>query len=76
PPTTVIVAPPEEEGMPVVGDGTLNDAGRYAFACFIPVGADPQEYLRAAQQSGDEAPVVEGGPPHFAQGMFAEARVE
>ncbi|HYN99077.1 MAG TPA: hypothetical protein VEU28_05335 [Actinomycetota bacterium] len=76
PPTTVVIAMPQEDGMAVLGDGTLNDAGRYAFACFIPTGADPQEYLRAAQQSGDEAPVVEGGPPHFTQGMFAEAKVE
>lgn len=76
PPVFVIIAAPEEDGMAVVGDGTLQEPGRYVFACFIPVGADPQEYMAAAQQSGDEAPVVEGGPPHFTEGMFAEATVE
>ncbi len=32
---------PGEEGMPVVGDGTVTEPGRYAVVCFIPVGADP-----------------------------------
>jgi plastocyanin len=76
PPVFVIVAPPASDGMAVVGDGTLTDPGRYAFACFIPTDADPDEYMKAAQESGDEAPVVAGGPPHFVQGMFAEATVE
>lgn len=76
PPVFVFVAPPASDGMAVVGDGTLTDPGGYAFACFIPTDADPDEYMKAAQESGDEAPVVAGGPPHFAQGMFAEATVE
>jgi hypothetical protein len=76
PPVAVIVAEPEKDGMAVVGDGALNDAGRYVFACFIPTGADPAEYMKAAQESGDDAPVVAGGPPHFTQGMYAEATVE
>ena len=76
PPVTVIIAEPESDGVAVVGDGTLNETGRYVFACFIPTGADPDEYMKAAQESGDEAPVVAGGPPHFTQGMFAEATVE
>jgi plastocyanin len=76
PPVTVIVAEPEKDGVPAVGDGALNEPGRYVFACFIPTGADPAEYLKAAQESGDDAPVVAGGPPHFTQGMYAEATVE
>jgi hypothetical protein len=76
PPVTVIVAEPEKDGVPAVGDGVLNEPGRYVFACFIPTGADPAEYLKAAQESGDDAPVVAGGPPHFTQGMYAEATVE
>lgn len=76
PPAFVIVAPPSSDGMAVVGDGTLNDPGRYVFACFIPTGANPDEYMKAAQEAGDDAPVVAGGPPHFTQGMFAEATVE
>ena len=76
PPVFVIVAPPATDGMAVVGDGTLNDPGRYVFACFIPTGANPDEYMKAAQEAGDDAPVVAGGPPHFTQGMFAEATVE
>jgi plastocyanin len=76
PPVTVIVAEPGKDGVAVEGDGVLNDPGRYAFGCFIPTGADPAEYMKAAQESGDEAPVVAGGPPHFTQGMFAEATVE
>lgn len=76
PPAFVIIAAPEEDGTAVVGDGTLQQPGRYVFACFIPIGADPQEFMDAAQQSVDEAPVVGGGPPHFSQGMFAEATVE
>lgn len=76
PPVAVIVAEPEKEGRAVVGDGVLNDAGRYVFGCFIPTGADPDEYMKAAQEAGDDAPVVAGGPPHFTQGMYAETTVE
>ncbi|HEV2069571.1 MAG TPA: hypothetical protein VGR26_07255 [Acidimicrobiales bacterium] len=76
PPAMVIIAPPGEEGFPVVGDGTITEPGRYALVCFIPTGADPDEYLAAAQEGGEGPPQVEGGPPHFTQGMFAELTVE
>ena len=46
------------------------EAGRYAFICFIPVGATPENL--AALESGD----FEGGPPHFTQGMVSELTVE
>lgn len=79
PPVTVIVAPPGQAGMVVLGDGTLKDKGRYVFACFIPKGADPAAYMAAAQAAGKNPqagpPQVPGGPPHFTQGMFAEATV-
>ena len=75
-PSLVIIARPDGgEGETVVGDGTLTESGRYLFACFIPIGADPDEYFEAAEGS-TEAPDVEGGPPHFTMGMFAEATVE
>lgn len=76
PPAMVVIAPPGEEGFPVLGDGTITEPGRYALVCFIPTGADPDEYLAAAQEGGEGPPQVEGGPPHFTQGMFAELTVE
>jgi hypothetical protein len=75
PPATVILAPPGQSGMAVVGDGKIAEAGRYAIVCFIPTGADPQAYLEAAQASTEGPPQVDGGPPHAAQGMFAELTV-
>ena len=77
PPGMVLVAPPS--GAPqiaAVGDGTLAEPGRYLLFCGIPTGADPQEYMAAAQASGGAPPEVEGGPPHFLEGMFAELTVE
>ncbi len=71
-PATVIIAPPGEEGFPVVGDGSLPEAGRYLVLCAIPTGADPEEYLAAAQESTGGPPDVEGGPPHFTAGMYGE----
>lgn len=75
-PVLVMLAPPGEQGFAVVGDGTLTEPGRYAVICAIPVGADPAEYLAAAEAGGDGPPQVEGGPPHFTEGMFAELTVE
>lgn len=72
---TVILAPPTEAGFPVVGTGALTTPGRYAIICAIPIGADPAEYLAAAAES-DGPPQVEGGPPHFTAGMYAEVIVE
>lgn len=76
PPSAVLLGPPGGgEQITAVGDGTLTEAGRYLVACFIPTGADPQAYLEAAQASEGEPPQVEGGPPHFTQGMHAELTV-
>jgi hypothetical protein len=75
PPALVMLAPPGEQGFPVLGDGTLSQPGRYVVLCGIPIGADPQAYLDAAQTS-DGPPDVPGGPPHFTAGMFAELIVE
>lgn len=75
PPALVLVAPPGEGGSPALGDGTLAAPGRYALVCFIPTGADPEEFLAAAQAGGDGPPQVEGGPPHFTLGMVAEVTV-
>jgi hypothetical protein len=79
PPSLVSIGLPGEDGMAVVGSGALTEPGRYALACFIPTGADPQAYrdLFAAPPSDDEGPPdIPGGPPHVTQGMFAELIVE
>jgi hypothetical protein len=75
-PATVLLQAPGGDQIPAVGDGTLSEPGRYAIMCFIPTGADPQEYLEAAAASEGGPPQVDGGPPHFVQGMFAELVVE
>ncbi|MEQ9161428.1 MAG: hypothetical protein RLN74_01900, partial [Ilumatobacter fluminis] len=60
-----------------VGDGTLSEPGRYVLMCFIPIGADPDEYLAAVAAAGGGKPDgVAGGPPHFTAGMYAELVVE
>jgi plastocyanin len=72
---TVLVALPNSDGMAVEGDGTLADAGRYMFVCFIPTGADPAAYQAAIQNPQGGPPNVSGGPPHATQGMLTEATV-
>ena len=76
-PVTVMLQPPgAPEPVVAVGDGTLAEPGRYALMCFIPVGADPDEYMAAAQAAGGGKPSgVAGGPPHFVSGMHAELQV-
>ncbi|MEM9041360.1 MAG: hypothetical protein AAGD33_15805 [Actinomycetota bacterium] len=73
---TVIVAPPGAPGFVAEGDGSLTVPGRYALLCMIPVGADPDAYLAAAAEAEGGPPDVDGGPPHIAEGMFAEIVVE
>lgn len=76
PATVLLQAPGSDEVIPAVGDGTLAEPGRYAVMCFIPHGADPDEYLRAAAESDGGPPQgIEGGAPHFALGMYAELEV-
>ncbi len=75
-PVAVLLAPPGGPMIEAVGDGTLTEAGRYAVICAIPTGADPAAYLEAAAESQGGPPDVEGGPPHFTKGMFAELEVE
>jgi hypothetical protein len=74
PPAMVLVAPPDDDGFAAFGDGTLAEPGRYAVFCAIPTGADPDEFLRQAQESAGP-PDVDGGPPHFTAGMYAEVTV-
>jgi hypothetical protein len=76
PPATVLLAPPGGEQISAVGDGTLTEPGRYLIMCSIPTGVDPAVYLAAAAQSNGAPPQVEGGPPHFVQGMAADLTVE
>jgi hypothetical protein len=68
PPAAVLLAAPGGEQIAAVGDGVLAEPGRYLLLCAIPTGADPQEYLEAAATS-DGPPQVDGGPPHFVNGM-------
>ena len=74
-PALVIVAGPSgAEQIVAVGDGTLTEPGRYAVFCFIPTGADPEEYF-ALLGTTDGPPPVEGGAPHLMNGMFDEVVV-
>jgi hypothetical protein len=73
---TVLIAPPGEEAIAAVGDGSLDDPGRYLVVCLIPTGADPQEYLAAAAEAEGGPPEVDGGPPHLVHGMYGEINVE
>lgn len=74
-PTMVLVAPPASDGFAAVGDGTIGKPGRYLAICAIPVGANPQAYMQAAQQSKGGPVSVPGGPPHFMSGMYADFTV-
>jgi hypothetical protein len=76
PATVVLQAPGSDQQILAVGDGSLQEPGRYVIMCFIPSGVDPQVYLDAAAASNGEPPVVDGGPPHFVNGMYAELLVE
>ncbi len=77
PPDTVQLQAPGGELIKALGDGTLAKSGRYALVCFIPVGVDPEEYLKASEASPDGPPdIPNAGPPHFTQGMYAEVTVE
>lgn len=76
-PVTVMLQPPGSDDLIMaVGDGSLQEPGRYVIMCFIPTGVDPQVYLDAAAASNGEPPVVPGGAPHFVNGMYAELTVE
>jgi hypothetical protein len=74
-PAMVLLAPPgSTEVIQAVGDGTLTEPGRYLVLCAIPTGADPEAFLDAPPSDGP--PEVEGGPPHFTNGMYGEIVVE
>lgn len=77
--TDVILSLPGQTDTPgaVEGDAVLEEPGRYAVICAIPTGVDPQVYLDAAAEAEGGPPEIEdAGPPHLAQGMFAELTVE
>ncbi len=74
-PDVGLATPPGESSFPVIGDGTLTEPGRYLVVCAIPTGADPDEAMAAMQdaaQSQSGPPQINGGPPHFAHGMYGE----
>jgi hypothetical protein len=74
-PTTVLLAAPGAPQIEALGDGTLSEPGRYLLLCGIPTGVDPEEYLAAAAEAAGGPPEVDGGPPHFIHGMFADLTV-
>jgi uncharacterized cupredoxin-like copper-binding protein len=74
-PRAVVVARPGEEGFVALGEATFGEPGRYLVLCAIPLGADPEEYLAAAEAAGGQ-PTGFDGPPHFTAGMVAEVVVE
>lgn len=71
---TVILVPPGGDMFTAVGTARLDQPGRYAIICTIPIAADPTEYLQAVAES-EGKPEVEGGPPHYTAGMWAEVTV-
>lgn len=70
----VLVAPPGADGFAPEGPVVLDQPGRYLFICAIPTGADPAALAEVAA-SGGTAADLEGGPPHFVNGMVAETVV-
>lgn len=79
----VALAPPQSDstGLPAP-PLVLEQPGRYAFVCFIPTGAPPDEVMQAvadfieAGAPEDGAPAYpETGPPHAANNMWAEVTV-
>lgn len=76
PPAMVHLAVPgSDEQIVVEGDGTFAEPGRYLILCAIPTGVEPGVYLEAAAASEGGPPQVDGGPPHFLNGMYAEITV-
>jgi hypothetical protein len=75
PPALVLVAPPGEDGFVALGDGTVDEPGRYIAVCFIPTGANPQAFLDALEANPGQPPSVDGGAPHFTSGMYQEVTV-
>jgi plastocyanin len=57
------------------GEMVLEEPGRYLLVCMIPTGADPEEWFEVAEATPGP-PDVPGGPPHVAEGMWAEITVE
>jgi len=78
-PALALFAGPGADGDVVLGDGSLHEPGRYLFACFIPIGARPDDVLaamkKAAEDPGAAPPQIDGGPPHLTAGMIAEVEV-
>ena len=50
-PATVLTAGPRGPQVDEVGDGTLNQPGRYVIICAVPEGLDPDEYLERARRA-------------------------
>jgi hypothetical protein len=74
-PAMVLIAPPgSSEQIVAVGEPAFAEPGRYMVLCAIPTGADPQAYMDAAATS-DGPPEVDGGAPHFMNGMYAVIEV-
>ena len=72
----VDIAMPGEAGFAPEGPVVLDEPGRYLLLCFIPTGADPAVYEEAMTSGATDAPPIDAGPPHVAEGMAAELMVE
>lgn len=79
----VALAPPGADSSALPAPPlTLAEPGRYLFVCAIPTGAPADDVMAAVQafiEAGGEDPAgpayPETGPPHFANGMYAEVTV-
>jgi hypothetical protein len=75
-PAGVLVSLPGQPGFAPNGPVVLKTPGRYVVMCFVPKGANPQQYLAAAAQAhGGPVTGVPGGPPHFVLGMYGQINV-
>lgn len=78
-PALGLVARPQADGDVVLGDAALHEPGRYLFVCFIPIGAKPDEVLKAMEKAAADpnagSPPIEGGPPRTTAGMIADVEV-
>jgi len=78
-PALALVAKPGADGELVLGDGSLDEPGRYLLVCFVPMGAKPDEVVAAMKQAAADPaagpPQIAGGPPHLTAGMIAQIEV-
>ncbi len=70
----LVQAPGSDEIIRSMATGRVTEAGRYMVICTVPTGVDPDEYIEATRRTQGK-PNVEGGPPHYENGMWGEFEV-